>query len=129
MSTGKDMISTDKAPKAIGPYSQAVGWDQLVFCSGQIPIDPETGEMVIGGVEKQTKQVLINLGVVLQAAGSGWDQVLKTTIYLQAMSDFPVINEIYGSFFAEPYPARATVEVGGLPKGALVEIDAIAVKK
>ena len=121
-------ISTDKAPKAIGPYSQAVVAGNLVFCSGQIPLDPVTGEMVgAGDVRRQTERVLENLGAVLAAAGASLASVVKTTIYLADLQDFGNVNEVYARYFLSAPPARATVEVAGLPKGALVEIDAIAV--
>ncbi len=120
-------VSTDDAPAAIGPYSQAVVLGGLVFCSGQIAIDPATGELVPGGVEEQTRQVLGNLARVLAAAGSGLDRALRLTVYLQDMNDFPSMNAVYATFFSdEAPPARATVEVGRLPKDARVEIDCIA---
>ncbi len=120
-------VTTDKAPKAIGPYSQAIVAGEWVFAAGQIPINPETGEIVAGTVERQTEQVLKNLQAVLKAAGSNLDHVVKTTVFLDSMDDFPAFNEVYASFFREPYPARATVEVSKLPKGVLVEIEAVAV--
>jgi len=122
----KTPVQTDRAPAAIGPYSQAVvarGW---VFCSGQIPLRPESGVMVEGGIEAQTRQVLDNLGAVLAAAGAGWDQVVKTTIYLTDLEDFQQLNAIYAERFGAAPPARATVQVSRLPKGARVEIDAVA---
>ena len=119
-------ISTDRAPAAIGPYSQAVSAGQLLFCSGQIPLLPD-GSMVTGGIEEQTRQVMANLKAVLEAAGICFTQVVKTTIYLAAMDDFAIVNEIYAESFGENRPARATVQVAGLPKGVMVEIDAIAV--
>ena len=123
----KQIVATDKAPAAIGPYSQAVVHNGLVFCSGQIPLDPATGQLVEGGVEQQTEQVMRNLGAVLEAAGASFDTVLKTTIYLKDMGSFNAVNEIYGRrFTAGTPPARATVEVARLPKDVLVEIDAIA---
>ena len=122
-------VKTDQAPKAIGPYSQAIVAGDLIFASGQIPIDPETGEIVDGPVERQTEQVLKNLGAVLEAAGSDLAHVVKTTVYLDSMDDFAVFNETYAAFFREPYPARATVEVAKLPKGVLVEIEAVAIPK
>lgn len=122
----KTIISTDRAPAAIGPYSQAVRVGDLVFCSGQIPIDPATGEFVPGGIEEQTKRVLENLGAVLSAAGATWEDVVRTTIYLVDLGDFAVVNRIYGHVVGSLPPARATVQVAALPKGAAVEIDAIA---
>ena len=122
----KEVVSTDKAPKAIGPYSQAVKMCKLIFCSGQIALSPASGELVGEDVAAQTKQVMKNLKAVLEAAGASLDKVLKTTIYLKNLSDFETVNEVYGSYFGEKPPARATVEVSGLPKGALVEIEAVA---
>ena len=123
-----NVVSTDKAPKAIGPYAQARVAGNLVFCSGQIPLDPVTGEMVgAGDVRRQTERVLENLGAVLAAAGASLASVVKTTIYLADLQDFGNVNEVYARYFPSAPPARATVEVAGLPKGALVEIDAIAV--
>ena len=119
-------ISSELAPRAIGPYSQAVRAGGWLFCSGQIPLDPVSGELVSGGISEQTEQVMANLREVLKAAGLGFDQVVKTTIYLADLADFTVVNEIYGRFFPEFPPARATVQVAALPKGARVEIDAIA---
>jgi 2-iminobutanoate/2-iminopropanoate deaminase len=121
------IISTEKAPKAIGPYAQGVVAGNMVFCSGQIPLDPTTGEMVgAGDVRLQTERVLENLGAVLAAAGASFASVVKTTIYLADLQDFGNVNEVYARYFPSAPPARATVEVAGLPKGALVEIDAIA---
>ncbi len=122
----KTAIKTDRAPAAIGPYSQAIRSGSLLFCSGQIGLDPKTGEMVPGGVEAQTRQVLANLGAVLAAAGAGFDQVVKTTIFLTDLGDFQKVNAIYAEHFPGVAPARATVEVSRLPRQALVEIDAIA---
>ena len=123
----KEAISTDQAPKAIGPYSQAVSANGLLFCSGQIPIDPGTGELVKGDVKEQTRQVLSNLRAVLAAAGCTFDNVVKTTIYLRDMSDFQAVNEVYGEFFERLPPARATVQVARLPLDVDVEIECIAV--
>jgi 2-iminobutanoate/2-iminopropanoate deaminase len=123
----KKAIKTDDAPKAIGPYSQAVRSGHHLFCSGQIGIDPITGNLVPGGIEAETRQVLLNLAAVLAEAGVTTDAVVKTTIYLIEMADFAQINEIYAAFFNEPFPARATVAVKELPRGARVEIDAVAV--
>jgi 2-iminobutanoate/2-iminopropanoate deaminase len=124
----RNVVSTEKAPKAIGPYSQAItGAGRMVFCSGQIPLDPATGEMVgAGDVRAQAKRVMENLGAVLAASGASFEGVVKTTIYLQDLKDFQAVNEIYGGYFPSAPPARATVQVAGLPRGALVEIDAIA---
>jgi 2-iminobutanoate/2-iminopropanoate deaminase len=123
------VISTDQAPKAIGPYSQAIVTPGgLVFCSGQIPLDPQSGEMVgVGDVREQARRVLENLKAVIEAAGSSLGQVAKTTIYLADLADFGAVNEIYAKYFGDQPPARATVQVAGLPRGALVEIDAVAV--
>ena len=125
----KKQVQTDKAPKAIGPYSQAIIADDLVFCSGQIPIDPATGNVLEGTVEEQARQALKNLGAVLEAAGSSYDQVVKTTVFLQDMNDFAKMNAVYGEFFKTPYPARAAVEVARLPRDVKVEIEAIALVK
>lgn len=123
----KETISTENAPGAIGPYSQAVKTGNLVFCSGQIPIDPETGEFVSGGVGEQTEQVLRNLSAVLKAAGTSLDDVVKTTVFLADMEDFTAMNEIYTKYFDENKPARATVQAARLPRDARVEIDCIAI--
>jgi 2-iminobutanoate/2-iminopropanoate deaminase len=128
MPTDRTVIATSDAPDAIGPYSQAVRVGNLVFCSGQIALDPGSGEIVgEGDVAAQTRQVLDNLEAVLRASRSGLGGVVKTTIYLADMGDFPTVNEVYGERFANEPPARATVEVSRLPKDVLVEIDAIAV--
>jgi 2-iminobutanoate/2-iminopropanoate deaminase len=119
-------IHTENAPAAIGPYSQAVTHGGLVYCSGQIPLDPKTGALVEGTIAQQTERVMENLSAVLTAAGSGLDRVLKTTIFLTAMSDFTEVNGAYGKYFSGAKPARATVAVKELPKGARVEIDCIA---
>ena len=123
----KDIVATDRAPRAIGPYSQAVRAGDLVFASGQIPIDPATGEFVAGGVAEQTEQVLRNLTAVFEAAGVGMNQIVKTTVFLADMDDFTVMNEVYGRFFGVEPPARATVQAARLPRDARVEIEAIAV--
>jgi 2-iminobutanoate/2-iminopropanoate deaminase len=125
----RQIISTPGAPKAIGPYSQAVvaPAGRLLFCSGQIPLDPKTGEMVgAGDVRVQAQRVMENLGAVLVAAGASFDAVVKTTIFLADLSDFAAVNEIYGVYFKDNPPARATVQAAGLPKGALIEIEAVA---
>ena len=123
----KDIIATDRAPRAIGPYSQAVRAGNLIFASGQIPIDPSTGEFVAGGIAEQTEQVLRNLTAVFEAAGIGLAQIVKTTVFLADMEDFVAMNEVYGRFFAQQPPARATVQAARLPRDARVEIEAIAV--
>lgn len=125
-SEGKKLIHTENAPKAIGPYSQAVQIENLVFTAGQIGLDPAAMEIVEGGIEAQTRQVLTNLSHVLAAANSGLNYVVKTTVFLQSMSDFPAMNGVYAEFFPENPPARSTVAVAALPKGALVEIEAVA---
>lgn len=123
----KKIIAGSKIP-TVGPYSPAVEAGGFVFCSGQIPIDPRTGGVVGPDIGKATRQVMDNLAMVLGAAGLTMKDVVKTTIYLINLDDFPAVNEIYGSFFDGSYPARATVQVAGLPKGALIEIDAVAVR-
>ena len=123
----KEIISTENEPGAIGPYSQAVKTGDLVFCSGQIPIDPETGDFVSGGVGEQTEQVLRNLNAVLKAAGASLDNVVKTTVFLADMNDFVAMNEIYTRYFSDNKPARATVQAARLPRDARVEIDCIAI--
>jgi 2-iminobutanoate/2-iminopropanoate deaminase len=125
-SEGKKIIQTDKAPKAIGPYSQAVCTDNLIFTAGQIALDPSTGELVAGGIEEQTRQVLTNLKNVLEAADAGLGYVVKTTVFLKDMNDFSKMNAIYAEFFAQNPPARSTIAVAALPKGGLVEIEVIA---
>ena len=122
----KQAISSPDAPKAIGPYSQAIRTGQLLFASGQIPTDPATGVIVDGDVAAQTRRVFDNLGAVLNAANLSFADVVKTTVFLADMNDFAAMNEVYGKYFAEPYPARATVQVARLPKDARVEIDLIA---
>lgn len=123
---GKKIVSTDKAPKAIGPYSQAIRTENLVFTAGQIGLDPGVMEIVEGGVEAQTRQALTNLKRVLEAADSGLNFVVKTTVFLQSMDDFAKMNAVYAEFFPENPPARSTVAVAALPKGALVEIECMA---
>lgn len=125
----RQRVQTEAAPQAIGPYSQAIKAGGFVFASGQIPIDPQTGQFVSGGVAEQTEQVLKNLSAVLEAAGSGLSQVVKTTVFLSSMQEFSAMNEVYARFFTDQPPARATVEAARLPKDALVEIDAIALAK
>ena len=122
-------VQTQDAPRAIGPYSQGIvsTAGRLIFCSGQIPLDPSTGEIVgASDVRLQTRRVMDNLGAVLAAAGARWEHVVKTTIYLADLADFGAVNEVYGSYFPMAPPARATVQVAGLPRGAMLEIDAIA---
>lgn len=121
-------IHTDKAPAAIGPYSQAIEVNGFVFASGQIPIDPATGSFVEGGIQEQTRQALTNARQILQAAGTDLNHVIKTTVFLSDIANFGPMNEVYAQFFTEPFPARSAVAVKDLPKGALVEIEVIAVK-
>ncbi len=123
---GKETVLTSRAPKPIGPYSQAIRTDAFVFASGQAGLDPVSGELVTGGVEAETRQVLTNIKNVLEAADSGMDLVVKTTVFLIDMNDFPKMNGIYGEFFPKDAPARSTVAVAALPKGAHVEIEAVA---
>jgi 2-iminobutanoate/2-iminopropanoate deaminase len=129
IATVKQIIQTDYAPQAIGPYSQAVKANGFVFASGQIPIDPRTGEFVSGGIQEQTEQVLNNLEAVLAAAGSGLDRVVKTTVFLLDMQEFAAMNEVYGKFFTVEPPARATVQAARLPRDARVEIEVIALAR
>ena len=124
----KKIISTDKAPAAIGPYSQAIEINNLLFVSGQIPLVPETGNIIEGGIKEQTQQVLKNIAAILDEAGYSFDQIVKTTIYLTDMSLFSEVNEIYAQQFSTSFPARSTIAVKGLPKGALIEIEVIAAK-
>jgi 2-iminobutanoate/2-iminopropanoate deaminase len=122
----KQIIQTANAPAAIGPYSQAVRAGDLLFVSGQIPLDPKTGELVRSGIADETKKVLENLKAILEAAGAGFGDVVKTTIFLKDMNQFAQVNEIYGTYFPQPFPARATVEVARLPRDVNVEIEVIA---
>lgn len=126
MSSERKAILTDKAPKPIGPYSQAVRYGNLVYSSGQIPIDPATGELVAGDIVKATEQVFANLAAVLAAAGTSLDRAVKTTVFLTDMSLFGKVNEVYARHFREPFPARSTVQVAALPKGVAVEIEVVA---
>ena len=122
----REAIQTDKAPKAIGPYAQAIKANDFIYTAGQIPIDPKTGNFVEGGINEQTRQVLENLEAVLVAAGSSLDLVVKATVFLKNMTDFPAMNEVYGEYLGNAKPARSTVAVAELPRGALVEIDLVA---
>jgi 2-iminobutanoate/2-iminopropanoate deaminase len=122
----RQAVSSPSAPQAIGPYSQAIRAGSLLFVSGQIPLDPVTGQMVEGSVAEQTHRVLKNLGAVLEAAGTSFDHVVRTTVYLADMNDFAAMNEVYGTYFSSPAPARATVQAARLPRDSRVEIDLIA---
>ena len=122
----KQAVSSPDAPKAIGPYSQAVRAGQLLFVSGQVPLDPVTGQIVDGDISAQTRRVFANLAAVLAAGGRSFADVVRTTVFLADMNDFATVNEVYGQYFSEPYPARATVQVARLPKDARLEIDVIA---
>jgi len=124
--SSRTVIHSNAAPRAIGPYSQAIVSGSLVFCSGQVPIDPATGELVPGGIQEQTHRSLMNLKAVLEAAGSSLDHVVKTTVFLQSMNDFAAMNAVYAVYFPNDPPARSTVEVARLPRNALVEIECIA---
>lgn len=121
-------IHTDNAPAAIGPYSQAIEVNGFVFASGQIPIDPKTGNFVEGGIKEQTRQAIVNAGNILKAAGTDLNHVVKTTVYLDNMDDFAAMNEVYAQYFSRPFPARSAVAVKKLPKGALVEVEVLAAK-
>ena len=124
----RQRIATASAPAALGPYSQGIDTGGLVFCSGQLGLDPATGAMVDGGVEAQTDRAMRNLAAVLEAAGLSWADVVKTTIFLADINDFAKVNAIYGGYMPDPAPARSTVQMGALPRGGLVEIEAIAVR-
>ncbi|MDY6242042.1 MAG: RidA family protein [Prevotella sp.] len=121
-------IHTDNAPAAIGPYSQAIEVNGFVFASGQIPIDPKTGNLVEGGIKEQTRQAIVNAGNILKAAGTDLSHVVKTTVFLDNMDDFAAMNEVYAQYFSRPFPARSAVAVKKLPKGALVEVEVLAAK-
>lgn len=121
-------LHTDKAPVAIGPYSQAIEVNGMVFASGQIPLDPATGNVVEGGIKEQTHQALTNAKAIMEAAGLSLANVVKTTVFMADMSDFAAMNEVYATFFTEPYPARSAVAVKALPKGVLVEVECIAAR-
>ena len=125
----KRSIHTKQAPAAIGPYSQAVEQNGLVFCSGQIALDPATGKIVEGGIEFETRRAMQNLGEVLAAAGLDFVDVVRTTIYMINLTEFEIVNRVYGEHFEPPYPARSTVQVAALPRNARIEIDAIAIKR
>jgi 2-iminobutanoate/2-iminopropanoate deaminase len=128
MPTTRTKVATEHAPTAIGPYAQAVAAGDFVFCSGQIPLDPTTNQLVEGGIDIQTRRVLDNLAAVLQAGGSSLQQVVKTTIFLQDMDDFATVNTIYAEYFGSEPPARATVQVARLPRDVRIEIEAIALR-
>lgn len=121
-------LHTDKAPAAIGPYSQAIEVNGMVFASGQIPLDPATGNVVKGGIKEQTRQALTNASAIMEAAGLTMANVVKTTVFMADMGDFAAMNEVYSTFFNEPYPARSAVAVKALPKGVLVEVECIAAR-
>jgi 2-iminobutanoate/2-iminopropanoate deaminase len=127
MTSAPQVIHTDSAPKAIGPYSQALSANGMIFTAGQVALHPETGQLVEGGIEAQTRQVLTNLTAVLGAAGASLANVVKTTVFMQDLGEFAAMNGVYAEFFTGNFPARSTVQVAGLPKGALVEIECIAV--
>lgn len=129
MSTIRDAIQTDGAPSAIGPYSQGIFTDDFVFCSGQVGLDPATGELVDGGVEAQAERALKNLTAVLDAGGCTWADVVKTTIFLVDIADFAAVNAVYGKHMPDPPPARSTFAVAALPKGARIEIEATAIRR
>ena len=122
----RETVSTDKAPKAIGPYAQAIKAGEFIYTAGQIPIDPQSGNLIAGGIAEQTRQVMENLKAVLEAAGSSLGKVVKATVFLKNMADFTALNEVYGEYLGAAKPARSTVAVAELPRGALVEIDFVA---
>ena len=121
-------VSSTGAPAAVGPYSQALVAGDLIFLSGQIPLDPATAQMINGDIDVLTRRVLDNIGAVLDASGSSFDRVIKTTVYLADMADFPAMNEVYATYFPEPFPARSTVQAAALPRNARIEIDVIAAR-
>ena len=129
MKARKKIVATQQAPQAIGPYSQGIVIGDLVFLSGQIPIDPATGALAAGGIKEQTGQALKNLGAVLKAAGLGYQDVMKTTVYMKDLSGFAEMNEAYGRCFLSPFPSRTTIQAAALPMDALIEIEAVAVKR
>ncbi|NJK90614.1 MAG: RidA family protein [Blastochloris sp.] len=122
----KKSVQSDRAPKAVGPYSQAVSFGDLIFTAGQIPLDPATGELIEGGIEEQTRRVLLNLQALLEAGGSSLGQVLKTTVFLTDLGNFAAMNKVYSEFLGDSLPARSTIQISALPKGAMVEIEAVA---
>ena len=122
----KKQIQTENAPSAIGPYSQAVRVGKWIFTAGQIPIEPKTGNMVSGHIKEKTRQVMENIKAILEAGGAKMDDVVKSTIYMTNLQDFSAVNEVYGEYFKEPYPARSTVQAAALPKGVSIEIDVVA---
>ncbi len=124
----KKVIATSSAPAAVGPYSQAISFGNLLFCAGQIPLDPQTNELVQGGVTEQTTRVCQNIAAVLEANGMGFADVLKATVFLVDLKEFAAMNAVYGQYFTEPFPARSTIQVAALPRGAQVEIEVIAAK-
>jgi reactive intermediate/imine deaminase len=124
----RQIIRTDKAPKAIGPYSQAVRAGDTVYLSGQIPLDPATGELIVGDIAAQAHRVFDNIGAVLEAAGASFGEVVRVGIYLKDLGDFVAVNDVMKQYFAEPYPARSTIGVAALPRGAAIEVDVIAVR-
>lgn len=128
MAVDRTVVKTEHAPGAIGPYSQAIVAGDLVFCSGQIPLDPQTGQLISGSVEDETRRVLDNLRAVLEAAGTSLDRIVKTTIFLADMNDFASVNTVYGSYFPGDPPARSTVQVARLPRDVRVEIEAVALR-
>jgi len=123
------VVQTDRAPKAIGPYSQAIVSGDLIFCAGQVALDPKTGELVSGDIREQTRRVLDNLAAVLETAGAGLDRVTKTTVFLTDFAEFAAMNEVYAERFGAHRPARSTVQISTLPKGARIEVECIAVRK
>jgi 2-iminobutanoate/2-iminopropanoate deaminase len=127
--TEKTIISSEKAPKALGPYSVANRWGNLVFTAGQLGLDPKTNELAPGGIEAETRQALTNMKYILEASGSSLENVLKTTVFLKDMNEFSRMNSVYGEFFTKNYPARSTVQVAALPKGGAVEIETVAAVK
>ena len=127
MTFAKETIHTDTAPKALGPYSQAIKAGEFIFTAGQVGLDPQSGEIVAGGIEAETRQVLNNIKKILEAAGSSLDRVVKTTVYLRDIQDFAAMNGVYATFFTANPPARSTVQVAALPRGVAVEIDTIAI--
>ena len=126
MADSKKPVHSDAAPRALGPYSQAIVANGMVYCAGQIPLDPQTGQVVAGGIADQTHQVLKNLRAVLQAAGSDLDRAVKTTVFLKSMDSFAAMNQVYAEYFGSPPPARTTVEVARLPRDVLIEIEVVA---